>query len=184
VFGLVTGFSGPLKFITTTYSLVANSLQDALHLLSLLRLNRLSPGIGSQRRRFLCFPVLQLLSSLAGACRTTNSVWLQSQATDCQPRVASTVCRWLVLTSPCLRLRLAVYRLSVRLGAKPLQTHDQRFFFFLQLNTCDNSPYVTSSLSRRWVCLSWIDFAFVKCTYRTYSMLLKTLPCALYKIPC
>jgi hypothetical protein len=44
-------------------------------------------------------------------------------------------------------LRLAVYRESVRLGAKPLETHDQRFFFG------GNSPYVTSSLTRKWDCL-------------------------------
>jgi hypothetical protein len=55
-------------------------------------------------------------------------------------------------------LRLAAYRQSVRLGAWPLETHDQRFFF--QLNSCGNSPYVTSSLTRRWVCLLWICLAF------------------------
>jgi hypothetical protein len=49
-------------------------------------------------------------------------------------------------------LRLAVYRQSVRLGVKPLETHDQRSFFF-RLNPCGNSPYVTFSLTRRWVCL-------------------------------
>jgi hypothetical protein len=47
-------------------------------------------------------------------------------------------------------LRLAVYRQSVRLGAKPLETHDQRFFF--QLNPCGHTPYVTSSLTTGWVC--------------------------------
>jgi hypothetical protein len=31
-----------------------------------------------------------------------------------------------------------------------LETHDQRFSF--QLNLCGNSPYVTSSLTRGWVC--------------------------------
>jgi hypothetical protein len=46
-------------------------------------------------------------------------------------------------------LRLAVYRQSIRLGAKPLQTHDQYFF---HLNTCGYSPYVTSSLMKGWVC--------------------------------
>jgi hypothetical protein len=54
-------------------------------------------------------------------------------------------------------LRLALYRQSLRLGAKPLETHDQRFF---QLNPCDHSPYVTCSLPRRWVCLVWICLAF------------------------
>jgi hypothetical protein len=40
-------------------------------------------------------------------------------------------------------------RHSVRLGDKPLETHDQDFF---QLNTCGYSPYVTTSLTRGWVC--------------------------------
>jgi hypothetical protein len=44
-------------------------------------------------------------------------------------------------------LRLAVYHQSVRLSVKPLEVHDQRFFFF-QLNSCGDSPYVTSSLTR------------------------------------
>jgi hypothetical protein len=56
-----------------------------------------------------------------------------------------------------LTLRLAVYRQSIRLGARPLEAHNQRFFF--QLNSCGNSPYVTSSLAR-WVCLLWIRLAF------------------------
>jgi hypothetical protein len=46
-------------------------------------------------------------------------------------------------------LRLAIYRQSARLGAKPLETHDQYFSF--QLNTCGYSPYVISSLTRGWV---------------------------------
>jgi hypothetical protein len=45
-------------------------------------------------------------------------------------------------------LRMVVYRQSVRLGAKPLDTHDQWFF---QLNPCGHSPYATSSLTRGWV---------------------------------
>jgi hypothetical protein len=46
-------------------------------------------------------------------------------------------------------LRLALYRQSVRLGDKPLETHDSNFIF--QLNTCGSCPYVTFSLTR-WVC--------------------------------
>jgi hypothetical protein len=61
---------------------------------------------------------------------------------------------------------------------KPLEVHDQ--IFFLQLNPCGHSPYVISSMARGWVCLLWIGFAFVKCTYRTYSMLSKIFPFALY----
>jgi hypothetical protein len=55
---------------------------------------------------------------------------------------------------------------------------------FLQLNHCGNCPYVTSSLTRRWVCLLWIYLAFRQCTtYRRYSMLLEILPFALYTSP-
>jgi hypothetical protein len=32
--------------------------------------------------------------------------------------------------------------------------------FFFQLNPCCHSPYVTFSLTRRWVCLLWICLAF------------------------
>jgi hypothetical protein len=46
-------------------------------------------------------------------------------------------------------LRLMVYRQSVHLGDKPLETHNQHFF---QQNTCGYSPYVTSSLMKGWVC--------------------------------
>jgi hypothetical protein len=55
-------------------------------------------------------------------------------------------------------LRLTVYRQSVCLGVEPLETHDQ--IFFPQLNPCDISPYVTSSLTRKWVCLLLICLAF------------------------
>jgi hypothetical protein len=44
----------------------------------------------------------------------------------------------------------AVYRQSVRSGDKPLETHGQHFLF--QLNTWGYSPYVTYSLTKRWVC--------------------------------
>jgi hypothetical protein len=46
-------------------------------------------------------------------------------------------------------LRLAVYRQSVCLGDKPIDTYDQKFF---QLSTCFHSPHVTSSLTTEWVC--------------------------------
>jgi hypothetical protein len=47
-------------------------------------------------------------------------------------------------------LRLAVYRQLVRLGSEPLETHGQNFFS--QLNTCGHSPYITTFLTRGWVC--------------------------------
>jgi hypothetical protein len=55
------------------------------------------------------------------------------------------------------------------LAPSPLRS-TTRYFYFLQLNPCGHSPYVTSALTRWWVCLLWIGFAFVKCTYCTYSM--------------
>jgi hypothetical protein len=42
-------------------------------------------------------------------------------------------------------LRLAVYRQSIRLGAKPRETHDHYFF---EPKTYDDRPYVTSSMTR------------------------------------
>jgi hypothetical protein len=64
----------------------------------------------------------------------------------------------LLLVEVEVTLRLAVYRQSVCLGVEPLETDDQNFFS--QLNHCDISPYVTSSLTRRWVCLLLICLAF------------------------
>jgi hypothetical protein len=66
---------------------------------------------------------------------------------------------WVVKVKVKVALRLAVYRQSVlRLGIKPLETCDQGIFF--QLNLCGNSHCVTSSLTRRLVCLLWICLAF------------------------
>jgi hypothetical protein len=45
---------------------------------------------------------------------------------------------------------MAVYPPSVRLGPKPLETHDQQFS---QLKHCGHSTYATSSLTRGLVCL-------------------------------
>jgi hypothetical protein len=44
---------------------------------------------------------------------------------------------------------LAVYSKSARLVTKSLDAHDQSS---LQMNLRSHSPYVTSSLTRRWVC--------------------------------
>jgi hypothetical protein len=69
------------------------------------------------------------------------------------PRLLSTTVLYFVYSSSTIvrvrvTLRLAVYRKSVRLGGKLLETHDHEFF---QLNTCGRSPYITSSLTRGWV---------------------------------
>jgi hypothetical protein len=53
-------------------------------------------------------------------------------------------------------------RQSFRLGAKALETHDQRFF-----QRANRTLAITSSLKRRQVCPLWTGFAFVKCAFRT-----------------
>jgi hypothetical protein len=55
-------------------------------------------------------------------------------------------------------LRLAVYCQLFRLGVKPLETHEQ--ICFIRLNPCCHSLYVTSPLTRVWVCLLWICWTF------------------------
>jgi hypothetical protein len=75
----VIGFIGHLKLGTTALSLIHalyRSLQQALSLLSLLCLHRLSPGNGSQCHWFLSFCVPWFWSLLAGAYLMTNSVLL------------------------------------------------------------------------------------------------------------
>jgi hypothetical protein len=67
---------------------------------------------------------------------------------------------------------MEVYRQLIRLGAKPLEVTSRDFC--LQLNPSGHNPHLTSPLMRD---------AFVKCTYRTYSMLLKILALELYKNP-
>jgi hypothetical protein len=48
-----------------------------------------------------------------------------------------------------ITVRLAIYRQSFRLGFNPLRLTTSIFF---QLNNCGHSPYVTSCLTRGWVC--------------------------------
>jgi hypothetical protein len=100
-------------------------------------------------------------SSLPTTHRATEEVFETSCTWgECQLKVKVTV-----------TLRQVIYREKFRPGLKPLETHDQRLFF--QLNPWGHSLYVIPSMTQGWVCLLWIHFAFVKCTYRTYSMLLK-----------
>jgi hypothetical protein len=75
----------------------------------------------------VCLPNLALISSLSNS------------GSGILPRVRVRV-----------TLRLAVYRQTVRLGAKTLETHGQNFFS--KLNTCGHSLHVTSSRQRRWIC--------------------------------
>jgi hypothetical protein len=61
-----------------------------------------------------------------------------------------------------------------------LETHDQSFFF--QLKPCGNSPYVTSSLTRRWVCLVRISLAFRQACVSHFQHIIENSSfCAIYK---
>jgi hypothetical protein len=67
-------------------------------------------------------------------------------------------------------LRLAVYRQSVRLGTKPLEDHDQKSF---QLNPSSHSPYITSPLTRGWICLAFLSsvrIARMACYWKFYLL--------------
>jgi hypothetical protein len=61
------------------------------------------------------------------------------------------------------------------LSSSPLRPTTRNFF--PQLNPCGISPYVTSSLMRRWVCLLWICLAFRQVLNRS------SLPGSLYTLP-
>jgi hypothetical protein len=61
---------------------------------------------------------------------------------------------------------------------QPLETHDQGFYFCNW--TLAMLVLMQHPLWWGWVCLLWIWLALVKCTCRTYSMLLKILPFALH----
>jgi hypothetical protein len=63
-------------------------------------------------------------------------------------------------------LRLAAYRQSVHLGAKPLETHDHIFF---QLNPYGHSPYVTPSLKRGWVYILLVLLVFASAVILGYE---------------
>jgi hypothetical protein len=116
----------------------------------------------------------RLLSSLAGDSYTTDYQLMATASSHSR----SSIWVWVRVR---VTLRLAVYRQSVRLGAKALEAHDRRYF--LQLNSYSHSPCVTPPLTGGWVCLLWICLAFVKRTYRTYSMILKILPFTIYISP-
>jgi hypothetical protein len=90
---------------------------------------------------------------------------------------------WCLTLQVRVTLRLAVYRKPVHLGAKPLEVHDQREFIFFNW-TLAVIALVQHPLLREDGFASYEHvWAFVKCTYRTYSMLLKILSCAIYTSP-
>jgi hypothetical protein len=141
--------------------------------------------------RFPSFHVQPLLFSLAGDCLINPDGRNSWKLIVSLPCLATTGYHALSLSNTDSRLkaplvtvilRLAVYRPLVLLGAKSLEAQGEIFFF--QLNPCSPSPYVTSSLTRRQVCLLWMCLAFRQVYIsHIYSMLLKILPCALYKSP-
>jgi hypothetical protein len=56
-------------------------------------------------------------------------------------------------------LRLAIYRQSISIGARPLETHNKRFNFSnwtLAVIVLMQNPLLTG----RWVCLLWMYLAF------------------------
>jgi hypothetical protein len=110
----------------------------------------------SNNKGLLCLPRLY-----RGATFCDDLRWVCLPITNLQLQLS--VPGWLPIVRVRVRvkvtLRLAVYHQSVRLGVKPLETQDQILF---QVNPCGHSPYVTSSLTRRWVCLLWICLAFCK----------------------
>jgi hypothetical protein len=72
-------------------------------------------------------------------------------------------------------LRQAVHRQSVHLGA-PWGTRPELLFN-------GHSSYVTSSLTRRWVCLLWICLAFCQVYFSHITCYWKFLPFALHTSP-
>jgi hypothetical protein len=102
-----------------------------------------------------CIPVANFHSLQIAIARSKSfsarsvftSRCLVTASNNCSFRIQFLSDWWLPSNSQILKvkvnLRLTVYCQSVRLGVRPLETHDQSFF--LQLNSCGNSPYVTSS---------------------------------------
>jgi hypothetical protein len=83
-------------------------------------------------------------------------------------------------------LWLAAYCQSVHLSIKPLEDHDQKLSF-PQLNPYGHSPYVTLSLTRRWVCLLWTCLAFhqayvshIACYWKFF--ILHTIPLSVWAL--
>jgi hypothetical protein len=118
-------------------------------------------------------PILVLRQDLC-YCQVVAVSLMWGAPSDERTCLLFTVVDWLGRVRAIVTLLLVVCHQSVRHCTKPLETDGQRFFFS-ELNTCSHSPYVTSSLTRGWVCLLRIEFTFVKCTYGTYSMLLSYL---------
>jgi hypothetical protein len=126
-FGLVIGFIELLKQHVTTNnydSITEFHTPKITHKVSQFSL---AVAWCFQRRTssLLWVPELSPASATSFSLLTTTFSWFYNNSRD--------------------SLRVAVYRQSVRLGAKSLEDHDKRF---LQVNPCGSSPSVTSSLTR------------------------------------
>jgi hypothetical protein len=141
------------------HSFLDQSLTGLLTIFYCLRFETLQPGGPGPRIYIPPNRVTQLYPQALGSVFVASCDSQQTYSNPPPRGITLPQSRLKVKVKVKVTLRLAVYRQSVCLGVKPLETHDQRFFF-LQLNPCDISPYVTSSLMRRWVCLLWMCLAF------------------------
>jgi hypothetical protein len=126
-FGLVIGFIVHLQIVTTSnYSTIANS-----------HTQQFTTAHTKSSHSAVSSPVVRKMAS--NATDPSTFMFMSFLAKNC------------LTTNYRLRvtLRLVVYRQSARLHSEPLETHGQNLFS--QLNTCSHSPYITSSLRRRWV---------------------------------
>jgi hypothetical protein len=99
--------------------------------------------------------------SLAMTSNSRYSSASRAQVLSSQPPVQNCLTTHSVKVKVIVTLWLVVYCLSVHLGVKPLETHDQRLFFS-NWTLAVIVPYVAPSLTRRWVCFLWMNLAFCK----------------------
>jgi hypothetical protein len=141
VFGLVNGFTEHWQIVTTSnYSAISNS-----HTLQFTtaRTKYSQPAVSS------LVDVLLLLGShprrLAAISHQPPILLTAVSRPSCKSKSKSKL--------------LYDWRFTANqfvLASNPLRPTTR---IFIQLNSCGNSPYVTSSLTRRWGCLSWICLA-------------------------
>jgi hypothetical protein len=124
-FGLLTGFAGLLKLVTTNdYNRFANL--DTLRIITTHIKSSQLPSLVVARQRILT------MSSSAHVFADLLPIHDLSSTVDSQ----------------LVTVRVSV-RVTLRLATTPLILTTSNFF---QLNTCGHSPSATSSLTRGWVC--------------------------------
>jgi hypothetical protein len=101
-----------------------------------------------------CLRLAPFLAGLRGSSRlATDLVLIYESATF---GLRTTNAEWTLESELLYNSRFTFSRFV--LVPSPLKLTARMFFF--QLNSCGNSPYITSSLMGRWVCLLWICLAF------------------------